>query len=150
VVTEERANEVTSVLERLTRWARQRTDVRALALVGSWAHGSPHSGSDVDVVLLTNAPRTYIENDLWLDDVVGAQFVRTQAWGPITERRFRLASGLEVELGVGTPDWASVEPLDSGTREVVSDGMRPLYDPDGLLTTLAAECGSLRQERSEK
>ena len=42
------------------------------------------------------------------------------------------ASGLEVELDVGTPAWASVDPVDPGTRKVVSDGMRVLHDPDGL------------------
>jgi hypothetical protein len=140
VVSEHRRREVDAVLERLAGWAQERSDVRALALVGSWARGAPRGDSDVDVVLLTVSPPSYIERDDWLADVGGVRLVKTAAWGVITERRFALGSGLEVELGVGTPAWASVAPLDEGTRRVVCDGMRPLYDPDGLLAALAATC----------
>jgi hypothetical protein len=51
-----------------------------------------------------------------------------------------LPTGLEIDLTVGTPAWASIDPLDAGTRRVVSDGMRPLYDPTGLLAAFAAAC----------
>ena len=136
VVSDERADEVEAVLQHLTHWARQRSDVRALALVGSWARGSAHDGSDVDVVLLTDSPEHYIAGDDWLPDVGGVRLVRTLGWGAVTERRFALPSGLEVELGVGTAQWASVEPLDAGTQMVVADGMRVLHDPDGLLAQL--------------
>jgi uncharacterized protein len=138
MVSHERATEVEAVLEHLTHWARRRADARALALVGSWAYGAPRENSDVDVVLLTDSPESYIHRDDWLPDVDGVRIVRTLDWGPITERRFALRSGLEVELGIATPAWASVDPLDRGTRKVVSDGMRALYDPDRLLALLAA------------
>jgi predicted nucleotidyltransferase len=132
-----RADEVQAVLRQLTDWARRRPDVRALALVGSWARGTPHDESDVDVVLLTDSPESYVRREDWLAEVGGVHLVRTRNWGGVTERRFALQSGLEVELGVGTPGWASVDPLDEGTRGVVSDGMRVLHDPDGLLASLA-------------
>jgi uncharacterized protein len=64
--------------------------------------------------------------------------VRTRTWGAITERRFALQSGLEIDLGVGTPAWATVDPLDGGTRKVVAEGMRVLLDPDDLLATLVS------------
>ena len=127
-------------IERLSVWAQQRSDIRALALVGSWAYGAPQPESDVDVVLLTEAPSDYIERDDWLEEIGAVRLVRTLAWGVITERRFALPSGLEVEVGIGTPAWAAVDPLDAGTRKVVSDGMRVLYDPDRLLAGLLAAC----------
>jgi hypothetical protein len=43
-----------------------------------------------------------------------------------------------VEIGIGTPAWAERTPVDAGTRRVASDGLVPLYDPDGLITALAA------------
>jgi hypothetical protein len=138
VVSRTRVDEVESVLQHLTDWVRRRPDVRALALVGSWARGTPHDGSDVDVVLLTDSPEHYIDGDDWLHDVGGVRLIRTLDWGAVTERRFALASGLEVELDVGTSSWASVDPIDSGTRTVATDGMRLLYDPDGLLQRLSA------------
>ena len=139
---ERRGQEVEAILERLTRWAEQRRDVRALALVGSRARGTPRGDSDVDVVLLTDSPSSYIDHDDWLASVGGIRLLKTAEWGAITERRFAVQSGLEVELGVGAPAWASVNPLDDGTRRVVSDGMRALYDPEGVLAALAASCGA--------
>ena len=68
------------------------------------------------------------------------RLVRTLQWGDITERRFALASGLEVEFGIGLPAWAAIDPVDPGTQRVVIEGMRILHDPDGLLAALAAAC----------
>jgi len=66
--------------------------------------------------------------------------VTTQAWGVVTERRFRLPGAREVELGVGSASWASVTPVDEGTRRVATDGLLALYDPDGLLEALLKHC----------
>lgn len=133
--------EVEADIERLTRWVAQRADVRALALVGSWAYGSPSEGSDVDVVLLTDTPAAYTDHEAWIEEVGGTRVVRTRRWGAITERRVALPSGTEVEFDVGLPAWASCTPVDEGTRRVVRDGMRVLHDPDGLLGALIAACG---------
>ncbi len=64
--------------------------------------------------------------------------MRTQAWGPLTERRVQLASGLVVEWGFAPRSWADVAPLDDGTARVVADGFAVLYDPFGLLEGLVA------------
>lgn len=138
----ERIEEVEALLRHLTDWAGGRADVRALAVVGSWARGAPCDDSDVDVVLLTDSPETYIDREEWLPEVGGVRLIRTLDWGGVTERRFALPSGLEVELDIGTPAWASVEPLDEGTRRVASDGIRILHDPDGLLALLVRRLGA--------
>jgi uncharacterized protein len=143
VVSQELVREVDGLLASLRAWAAQRTDVRALALVGSWARDLPRSDSDVDVVLLTDAPSRYINGEDWLASVGGVGLINTQRWGVMTELRFALQSGLEVELGIGTPAWASVAPLDDGTRRVISDGMRAIHDPDGLLARLAEACRTI-------
>jgi len=54
-----------------------------------------------------------------------------QQWGAIAERRIVLPSGLEVEVGIGPLSWAQIDPVDAGTRRVVTDGCRILHDPDG-------------------
>ena len=61
--------------------------------------------------------------------------------GTVTERRFALPSGLEVELGVAPPSWAATDPVDEGTRRVVADGVSVIYDPEGLLSGLLDACG---------
>ena len=54
------------------------------------------------------------------------------------ERRVRLSSGLEIEFGFVAPSWATTDPVDPGTAAVVRDGVQSLYDPLGLIETLAA------------
>lgn len=95
---------------------------------GSWAHGDPRIDSDVDVVLLTTAERVYLDDESWVVELGGLRIVKTRRWGPVTERRFVLPSGLEVEVGVSPLSWAATGPVDPGARRVVEAGMRILYD----------------------
>ena len=129
---------IEQLLERAVAWARQHPDIRGLALVGSWARGSARADSDVDLVVLTTASDRYLDDDAWTAALGHARVVRTRAWGPLTERRLLLDGGLEVEVGVTGPAWAATDPVDPGTRRVVTDGLRILHDPDGQLATLAA------------
>lgn len=141
----ERADEVRTLLAALRDWARRRPDVVAVGVVGSWARDDARMDSDVDIVVLTEDRAPYLEDEAWVSEVGGGALVRTRRWGATTERRFRLPSGLEVELGLAHPSWANIDPVDGGTRRVVTDGMSVLYDPEGLLARLLDVCG-----RSEK
>ena len=67
--------------------------------------------SDVDIVVLTARTARYLADDGWVAGAVGpdAELVRTEEWGPLTERRVRLASGMEVEFGFVEPSWAATD-----------------------------------------
>lgn len=135
----DRRREVDLLLERAQEWAADRADVAAVALVGSWARGEEEAGSDVDLVLLAEAPAVYTEGEDWVDDLApGAALIQTRDWVAIVERRLQLPSGLEADVGIGRPTWASTTPLDPGTLRVVRDGFRVVYDPRGLLAALRA------------
>jgi len=138
-VSPERAAEMADVVRRVTRWAKARADVVGLLLVGSCARRAARPDSDVDLVLLTTDEDRYADNR-WTRDVGVGELTRVRSWGAVTERRFVTASGLEVEINVGSPDWARLDPVDPGTRGVVSDGARPLHDPTGALAALIAAC----------
>ena len=125
------------VLERAVAWARQQPDIRGLALVGSWARGTARADSDVDLVVLTSRPGRYLADDHWTAALGDAEVVHTQGWGVLTERRLLLDGDLEVEVGITEPAWATTDPVDPGTRRVVTDGLRILHDPDGRLAALA-------------
>ena len=133
-----RAEEVERLVDLVRRWAAGRPELQAVALVGSWARGAARADSDVDVVLLTDDPAAYLDDDSWLAVFEATDVERTQKWGVVTERRVALPSGLEVEFGVTSPGWASTDPMDPGTRGVVLDGLVVLHDPKGLLTDLVA------------
>jgi uncharacterized protein len=128
------------LLDQSVAWAKRRPDVRGVALVGSWARGAARPDSDVDLVVLTDDPQRYLEREDWAAELGGTRIVRTQAWGPLTERRLLLDDGLELEVGVVSPTWAATDPLDLGTGKVVSDGMRILHDPEGRFAALAMAC----------
>lgn len=128
---------IEQLLERVTAWARRRPDIRGLALVGSWARGTAGPDSDVDLVLLTNHRDRYLDDEDWTAALGATRVVRTEAWGQLTERRLLLENGLEVEVGITDPAWAATDPVDPGTRRVVTGGLRILHDPEGRLAALA-------------
>ena len=114
--------------------------VVAVALVGSWARSGGRPDSDVDLVVLTTDPDALLAADAtsWFSLFgVGARLVRAEDFGLLQERRLRRADGLEVEVGIGRPEWASVDAPDDGSAQVVRDGMRILFDPLGLLAAFA-------------
>ncbi|HEX6420021.1 MAG TPA: nucleotidyltransferase domain-containing protein [Acidimicrobiales bacterium] len=142
-VTSGRRRDYLRVVRSVAAWATQQPDVVGVAVVGSWARGQARMDSDVDLVVLTNDKDRYITDGRWVPDAVGesAELVRTQEWGPLTERRVVLRSGLEVEFGFVPPSWASVDPADPGTACVVRDGCSPLVDPKGAFARLSAAVG---------
>jgi predicted nucleotidyltransferase len=141
VVDEARSAEYETVIGAIAAWARARDDVRAVGVVGSWARRRARMDSDIDVVILTGDKARYLGDDAWIVEVLGrtSTVIRRQEWGVLTERRVRLPSGLEVELGLVTPTWASTAPLDPGTEAVVRRGCLAIVDPDSLLSRLLAE-----------
>jgi GNAT superfamily N-acetyltransferase len=137
---DERIEEVDSILRSIETYASGQEDVEAVGLVGSWARGNARLDSDVDLILITTTPSRYLTGTEWMSRFPGARLIRTMAWGDVlTERRFLLPSGLEVEVGITDARWASTDPVDEGTAEVVTDALRIIYDPEGLLARLAAE-----------
>jgi hypothetical protein len=147
-----RAAAASAILDELAGWARRRADVLALALVGSWARGAARPDSDIDLVILTERPRYFRENTDWLAEIGWNSLgLRVAGWddadyGDLWSRHVRLDSrgspGLPppvptVEFGFALPAWASVEPVDAGTFQVIHDGCRILFDPRGLLARLA-------------
>ncbi len=127
------------MLEFSFNWATTRSDIRALALVGSWARGEATMSSDIDLVVLTDDVEAFTANVDWVRAATAqdGQIVRSKKWGPVHERRVELASGLLVEYGFAPASWASTEPLDQGTAAVVAHGFRILYDPEETLWELA-------------
>ncbi len=138
MVTDERRKEYTEVCDAVVNWASDRPDIRGAAVVGSWARSEPRMDSDVDLVILTTKEDAYSASEAWTSTAVSqpAVTIRTQEWGRITERRIRLASGLEIEFGFASPKWAETDPVDPGTARVVLDGCVPLLDRDKLFEKL--------------
>ena len=130
-------DDVQAVVDVASRLGTPIRHVAAVGLVGSYARGTARPASDVDLIVLTGSPEALLRSDDWfhLFDPA-AELVRVEDFGAIQERRLRLPRGLVVDVGIGRPSWAAVDPVDAGTRRVVSDGLAVLYDPINLLGAL--------------
>lgn len=122
-------------------WARARDDIRAVVLVGSYARGTAREGSDIDLVLLVDAPQIFRADTAWMEAIAWASTAgdlqwRDEDYGVVWSRRILLGSGPELEISFAPLAWAAIAPLDAGARRVVSDGCRVLYDPDLCLERL--------------
>ncbi|MGH9900283.1 MAG: nucleotidyltransferase domain-containing protein [Pyrinomonadaceae bacterium] len=135
---------VTAFLESFSLWASAQPDIEGVALVGSYARDAATEESDVDLLILTPDVAGYLRDRSWLSRFGEAAPCREEDWGRVTSLRAFYEGGPEVEYGFSTPDLADV-PVDPGTSRVVSDGMKILYDPRGLLATLQREVVSGRK-----
>lgn len=126
----------TELIRSVVAWAETRPDVAAVALVGSHARGKARPDSDVDLMILVDAPAAYASDAAWVEEFGTLHGV--EEWGAVTSVRLRSAGDLEVELGITSPAWARVDPVDSGTARVVQDGIRVLFDPRAILHDLVA------------
>ncbi len=138
-----RSEQVQQVLAAVTGWAEARS-VRGLALVGSYARGEARPDSDADLLLLVNDPNLFRVDTAWIAGIdwsragVHPVTYRDAQYGAVWSRHVQLDEGPEIEFCFAPPSWAGIEPVDAGTRRVVMDGCRVLYDPEGILSTLCA------------
>ena len=126
---------VTSFLVALISWAELQSDVVGVALVGSYARNDATEKSDVDLILLANDVAKYLQCQKWVLAFGRVEKSQVEHWGRVEALRVFYENDLEVEYNFSTPEWGSV-PIDFGTRQVVSGGMRILYDPKGILEIL--------------
>jgi predicted nucleotidyltransferase len=126
---------VSDFLDRVTDWAAHQPTLAAVALVGSHARGEARPDSDIDIVLLCTEPRTFLADTSWIYHFGAVERCHTEAWGVVTSLRVHYKESFEVEFGLTTLAWAGL-PVDPGTQDVVSHGIRMLWDREGLLGRL--------------
>lgn len=124
--------EVQILLNEVTKWAENKSEILGVALVGSYARHQARDDSDVDLVLLASAPQDFINNPEWIKNFGSVKSYTVEDWGLVTSLRVYYTDNLEVEYGLTSPEWAS-EPIDEGTRRIIFDGMQILFDKTGLL-----------------
>ncbi|HKX84775.1 MAG TPA: nucleotidyltransferase domain-containing protein [Pyrinomonadaceae bacterium] len=135
------ANKYQSFLDAFSRWANEHPDIEAAVLVGSHARGAATMGSDVDLVVLTSGVDRYLHDRTWVSAFGEPLECVKEDYGRVTSLRVFYREGLEVEYGFTTPEWAAF-PIDEGTRQVVEDGMKVLYDPHGIIARMQRQLRS--------
>ena len=123
-------------IKKLVNWANAQDGIIALALVGSRARGTARLDSDIDLVIIADDYNKFLNNGEWVDFFGGHKEIKKEDWGLLKSIRVKYDSGLEVEYGFSSLEWAKTNPVDPGTRKVVSDGMNILLDKQGVLLSL--------------
>ena len=87
-------------LNAFVNWASPQEDVQAIALVGSYARGEAREDSDIDLVILTDQPRKYLDNVIWIENFGALLKSQTEDYGKLTSIRVWYQNGQEVEYGI--------------------------------------------------
>jgi predicted nucleotidyltransferase len=135
---------VNAIVKAVADWALRREDIRAMALVGSWARGDPHQGSDVDLLLLTDRADEYRNCQKWLAEIdlesagYGVASREVATYGVAWSCHVAMSPNEMLELTFARRSWARADTVDEGTRCVVKDAFRVIFDKDGTLTKLVS------------
>ena len=124
---------IQSFINAFVLWASAQPDIYAVGLVGSYALNAAKDDSDIDLVILAEQPRKYLEDIIWAEQFGEIEKYQVEEYGKLTSLRVWYHSGHEVEYGLTTLDWAA-QPLDVGTEQVISDGMLVLCERKPLLS----------------
>ncbi|HEY4475085.1 MAG TPA: nucleotidyltransferase domain-containing protein [Candidatus Paceibacterota bacterium] len=124
------------IINKVVEWVKTEKDVVALAIVGSYARGTAKEDSDIDIVIITNNPEAYLDSDKWIEQFGKIKELKKEDYGLMQSRRVFYVDGYEVEFGITIPEWAKTNPIDEGTKMVIADGVKILYDKSGLLNNL--------------
>jgi uncharacterized protein len=131
-----------AIVSAVADWALGREDIRAMALVGSWARGDPHQGSDIDLLLLSDQAAEYRLRGDWLAEIVferaGYRLLSSEdvSYGLVWSRHIVLMPQAKVELTFAQCSWTRTDPVDIGTRSVIKDAFEIVLDKDGTLATV--------------
>ncbi len=118
---------------KVTLWAADQPDVLGLALVGSYAKGTATEDSDIDLVLISRNPDRFLDDEGWVTRFGELEKCQLEYYGLLTSLRVWFAEGCEIEFGITDEGWVA-DPLDSGTRQVIQDGMRILFERENILS----------------
>ena len=68
-------------------WAHKNNDLDSLLLVGSYASNKAHQDSDIDLVLIFNDPKKYVNNLDWIKEFSEIERYKIEYWGRVTSIR---------------------------------------------------------------
>ncbi len=129
---------VQNLLKEIKNWSHKNNDLDSLLLVGSYARDKARQDSDIDLVLIFNDPKKYVNNLDWIKKFGEIEKYEIEYWGRVTSIRAWYKDGIEVEFGITSAEWTET-PVDSGTFRVVSDGSKILVDKSKKLEQLLLE-----------
>ena len=83
--------------------------------------------------LTADQPGTYLQDRAWTHVFGKVVNEQVEDYGHLISLRVHYENELEVEYGLAHKNWAAV-PLDEGTHEVISSGIKVLFERSPLLS----------------
>jgi predicted nucleotidyltransferase len=124
------------LINAFTNWANNEDNIQAIGLVGSYARDAARPDSDIDLMIIVKDQDQYINDEGWVHQFGEVDEIEDEIWSQLKTKRVYYKDGLEVEYNFDKKSWAN--PQDSGTKRVVTDGMKILVDKEGILKELVA------------
>jgi aminoglycoside 6-adenylyltransferase len=133
-----------ALISRITAWAENRPDIRAVMIQGSRARSvmPADEWSDLDLAVMTTAPDFYLDSAEWLSELGRYWLTFTEATADGgRERRVLFEDGLDADFSIipvsGIQQFLiSGMPLPEDAAYTLRRGIRILSDKDGLLGRL--------------
>lgn len=120
-------------IEDFMRWATRRKDIRAAALVGSYAREEMEMDADVDLVIIAAIPTKYITDTEWTR-VFGKPIAKKiEEYDRLTSLRVWYENGLEIEYGFTDHKWLQAL-SDKDLKQITDDGLRVLFEKEKILS----------------
>lgn len=137
-MTPEQCNALTAAA---ADWINARSDLCGLAVTGSWARGNPRPESDLDLILLSREPSALADPAFLAEiDFAAAGFqiasIEHVTYGAVWSWHVHLLPPADLELTIAPLAWATIEPIEGGTRAIVTDAFRVVVDKENLLRPL--------------
>ena len=127
--------QILQFLEQVKAWAADEANVRAVALAGSHARNEATETADLDLIIIAKEPQTYLQRRQWAERFGTIDHMRIEGYGKVTSLRVSYSSGCEVEYGITDETWVALPP-DEGTRRVLSDGIKIIFEREAILSGL--------------
>lgn len=125
-----------TLIKNFSDWANSQDNIQAVGLVGSYARDAEKEDSDIDLMIIVKDQDLYIADESWINKFGEVDKIVDEEWGQLKTKRVFYKDGPEVEFNFDKKSW--VNPKDSGTKRVVTDGMKILVDKEKLLENLVA------------
>lgn len=91
---------IADIIERIVDWATTEQNIDALALVGSYAHGTANSQSDVDLQFLTQHQQTYFKCTAWIEQFGDIASLKIEDWSAVKTLRVSYRADFTVNLNL--------------------------------------------------
>jgi len=119
--------------EKILSWAKHENNIKAVAMIGSYARNNPEKDSDVDFIILTNTPGYYIKNANWLNYFGEVKEFEIAFYGNVTSLHARYIDFPKVEFSFTDENWIAIPPHQD-TLRIIMNGMKVIYDKKNLFS----------------